>query len=261
MQTGREAGTGAAAVPAPAQQKERPAMIIEAARLGGSNLLLPASRSVLFKSLGLTILLLIGLWFGLGELFSIMAMPWLENLLPGLPDWAGWAGTIAAIIAGVGLALVLALFIAPVTAVMAGLFLDDIAEVIETRDYPGDTPGQAMPLGQSIKQSLGFLLVVGLGNILALLLLLVPGVNLAAFFLVNGYLLGREYFEFAAMRFMSPADAKRLRARNSTTIFLAGLIIAAFLSVPLLNLLTPMFAAGMMVHLHKMIAAKPVGGR
>ncbi|MDP3523068.1 MAG: cysteine biosynthesis protein CysZ, partial [Hoeflea sp.] len=70
---------------------------------------------------------------------------------------------------------------------------------------------------------------------------------------------GREYFEFAAMRFMSPAEAKQLRARNSTTIFLAGLIIAAFLSVPLLNLLTPMFAAGMMVHLHKMIALRNAG--
>jgi len=236
-------------------------MIIEAARLGGSNLFSTASRSVLFKSLGLTILLLVGLWFGLGELFSLTAMPWLENLLPGLPDWAGWAGTIAAIIAGIGLALVLALFVAPVTAVMAGLFIDDIAEVIETRDYPGETPGTAMPLGQSIRQSLGFLLVVALGNLLALILLLVPGINLAAFFLVNGYLLGREYFEFAAMRFMSPADAKRLRARNSTTIFFAGLIIAAFLSVAVLNLLTPMFAAGMMVHLHKMVAAKAGGVR
>ena len=236
-------------------------MIIEAARLSGSNLFSPASRSVLLKSLGLTILLLAGLWFGLGELFSVMAMPWLENLLPGLPDWAGWAGTLAAIIAGVGLALVLALFIAPVTAAMAGLYLDDIAEVIETRDYPDETPGRAMPLGQSIRQSLGFLLVVGIGNLLALILLIIPGINLAAFFLVNGYLLGREYFEFAAMRFMSPADAKRLRSRNSTTIFFAGLIIAAFLSVPLLNLLTPMFAAGMMVHLHKMIAQKAAASR
>lgn len=236
-------------------------MIIEAARLSGANLFSSASRSVLFKSLGLTILLLAGLWFGLGEAFSMMAMPWLDALLPGLPDWAGWAGTIAAIIAGVGLALVLALFVAPVTAAMAGLYLDDIAEVIETRDYPGEAPGQAMPLGQSIRQSLGFLLVVGLGNLLALMLLIVPGVNLAAFFLVNGYLLGREYFEFAAMRFMSPAEAKRLRSRNSTTIFFAGLIIAAFLSVPLLNLLTPMFAAGMMVHLHKMIAQKALGSR
>ena len=236
-------------------------MIIEAARLGASNLFSPASRTVLFKSLGLTILLLAGLWFGLSELFSTMAMPWLEAFLPGLPDWAGWAGTVAAIIAGVGLALVLALFVAPVTAAMAGLFLDDIADVIEIRDYPEDVPGTAMPLGQSIRQSLGFLLLVGLGNLLALILLLVPGVNLIAFFVINGYLLGREYFEFAAMRFMSPADAKRLRSRNGPTIFFAGLIIAGFLSVPLLNLLTPMFAAGMMVHLYKMIARKALGVR
>jgi CysZ protein len=186
------------------QKKEQHAMIIEAARLAGSNLLSaritigavqiawpddPAADRAVVRS-----------WRDLCRHGDAVA----RLLLPGLPDWAGWAGTIAAIIAGVGLALVLALFIAPVTAVMAGLFLDEIAEVIETRDYPGETPGRPMPLGQSIKQSLGFLLVVGLGNIVALLLLLVPGINLAAFFLVNGYLLGREYFEFAAMRFMSP---------------------------------------------------------
>ena len=33
-------------------------------------------------------------------------------------------------------------------------------------------------------------------------------------------------------------------------------VIAAFLAVPLLNFLTPLFAAAMMVHLHKMIAAR-----
>ena len=223
-------------------------MIIEAARLGASNLFAPASRSVLLKSLGLTILLLAGLWFGLGELFSMMAMPWLENLLPGLPDWAGWAGTIAAIIAGVGLALVLALFVAPVTAVMAGLFLDDIAEVIEIRDYPNETPGRPMPLAQSIRQSLGFLLVVALGNLLALILLLVPGINLAAFFLVNGYLLGREYFESVAVRRMSAPEAVALRRRRRGTVWLHGMVIAFLSTVPFLNLLGPILATATMVH-------------
>ena len=100
-----------------------------------------------------------------------------------------------------------------------------------------------------------FLAVVILGNIVALFLLLVPGVNIAAFFLVNGYLLGREYFEFAAMRFREEAEAKALRRRNFGTVFLAGLVIAAFLAVPILNLLTPLFAAALMVHLHKMVSA------
>src|SRR5690606_42140482 len=98
--------------------------------------------------------------------------------------------------------------------------------------------------------------IVILGNLLALVLLLVPGVNIAAFFLVNGYLLGREFFEFAAMRLLPEAEAKALRRRNAGTIFLAGLVVAAFLAVPLLNLLTPLFAAAMMVHLHKMVAGR-----
>jgi CysZ protein len=44
-------------------------------------------------------------------------------------------------------------------------------------------------------------------------------------------------------------------------VFLAGLVVAAFLAVPLLNLLTPLFAAAMMVHLHKMIVARDGGSQ
>ncbi|RVB30497.1 sulfate transporter family protein, partial [Mesorhizobium sp. M7A.F.Ca.CA.001.07.2.1] len=151
-----------------------------------------------------------------------------------------------------------ALLIAPVTAVVAGLFLDDIAEVVERTDYPGDPTGRAMPALRSLVLSARFLGVVILGNIVALLLLLVPGVNIAAFFIVNGYLLGREFFEFAAMRFRGEEEARALRRHYAGTVFLAGLLIAAFLAVPLLNLLTPLFAAAVMVHLHKAISVREV---
>jgi CysZ protein len=104
--------------------------------------------------------------------------------------------------------------------------------------------------------ALKFFGVVILGNMVALMLLLVPGINIAAFFLVNGYLLGREFFEFAAMRFRTEAEAKALRSAYGGTVFLAGLVIAGFLAIPLLNLLTPLFAAAMMVHLHKAITAR-----
>ena len=91
------------------------------------------------------------------------------------------------------------------------------------------------------------------------MLLLVPGVNIAAFFLVNGYLLGREYFEFAAMRYRSEDEAKAIRSRHGGTVFVAGLLIAGFLAIPIVNLLTPLFAAALMVHLHQRIAAKTGG--
>jgi len=231
-------------------------MIIEAARMGAANLLIPASRSALWKSLGITLLIIAGIWFGLGSAFESIAMPLLDQFIPGLPGWAGWLGTVAAIVAGLGLALVLGMLIAPITAIVAGLFLDDVAEVIEKTDYPEDQPGRAMPLGDAILQSAKFMLVVIAGNVVALFMLLIPGVNIAAFFIVNGYLLGREYFEFAAMRHHPPKEARAIRSRNGLNVFLAGLVIAAFLSVPILNLLTPMFAAGMMVHLYKMTARR-----
>jgi CysZ protein len=228
-------------------------VILDAARAAAGNLFSPEFRSVFLKTLGLTLLALVALWFGIESLLEWLAWPWLHTLLPGLPSWAGWLGGI---IAGIVLAMGLALLIAPVTAIVAGLFLDDIAEVVERTGYPGDPPGRALPALQSLVLAIKFFGVVILGNILALLLLLVPGINIAAFFIVNGYLLGREFFEFAAMRFRPEAEAKALRRKHAGTVFLAGLVIAALLAVPLLNLLTPLFAAALMVHLHKAVSMR-----
>lgn len=233
-------------------------MILEAALKALKRLPTPEFRSVLWKTLGLTLLLLIGLWVTIRQLFFTFAWPWMEQILPGMPQWAGWLGIVAAIVAGLGLALVLALMIAPVTALVAGIFLDDVADVVEREDYPGEPKGTALPLGRSVVTSLKFLGVVILGNIIALFLLFIPGVNLIAFFVINAYLLGREFFEFAAMRYRSEADAKALRSQYSVTVFAAGLLIAGFLAIPVVNLLTPLFAAAMMIHLHKAISAKEI---
>lgn len=234
-------------------------MIIEAARLAASNLFVPETRSAFWKVLGLTLLVLVALWFAIRETFIAYAVPWITGFFPEMPEWAGWLAFVFGILASLGLALALALLLSSVTAIIAGLFLDDVAEVIEKRDYPDDPPGKAMPLLDAIVSSLKFFGVVVLGNIVALFLLFIPGVNIVAFFLVNGYLLGREFFEFAAMRFRSPAEARLFRAKHSGTVFMGGLVIAAFLAVPILNLLTPLFAASLMVHLHKMLSRRDAG--
>lgn len=233
-------------------------MILQSATHALSRLFTPEYRAVFWKTIGLAALALVGLWFGLKEVFDWLALPWLDGLLPDAAAWSGWVSLGAGILAGLGIAVGLAFLIAPVTALIAGLFLDDVAELVERSDFPADPPGRALPIAQAMVQSLKFLGLVLVGNLVALALLLVPLVNVAAFFLVNGYLIGREYFEFAAMRHLPEPEAKALRRRHSGTVFLAGLVIAGFLAIPFLNLATPLFAAAFMVHLFKRLQPPPL---
>lgn len=220
-------------------------MIIESARKAANGLLESRSRSVVLKSAGLTVLLFFGLWLGLQSIVTGFVDPLLQS-------WA-WITTALLWFLGAGIVVGAGFLLAPVTAIFAGLFLDEIAEHVESENYPEDKPGTAMAFGPSIFLAIKFGLFVVLANILALLLVWVAGFGVIVFFLLNGYLLGREYFQFAAMRFRSEREAEVLRKTFSFEIIGAGLIIAAFMSVPILNLFTPVFAASMMVHLHKAV--------
>ena len=223
--------------------------MISDARLALAEIFSPPFRSVLWKSLGLTIAILLIVWLALQALLTwaidIGSYPWIE--------------TVIGIAAGVGVLIGLAFLVAPVTALVAGLFTDEIAAVVERTHYPDDRPGSDLPITEAVADSLLFAGVVILVNLVALALLLVPGVNLIAFLAGNGYLLGREYFEAAARRFRSREGARQLRRDNAGSVFIGGLIIALFLSVPLLNLLTPLFAMALMTHAHKRVSrATPV---
>ncbi|MFN3129536.1 sulfate transporter family protein [Roseibium sp.] len=204
-------------------------------------------RAVFWKMLGFTLAVLVVIWIALqGLVAGFVALPY------------AWLETALSVLTGIGAIFALGFLIAPISALFAGLFQDEIADIVEARDYPGERPGEALPLSKSIPQTIKFTGVVILGNLFALVLLLVPGVNLVAFFLVNGYLLGREFFEFAAMRFMPPAEARAFRKARGGTVFLGGLVIAGLLAVPILNLVTPIFATLFMMHLYKRLASKAV---
>lgn len=234
-------------------------MIFEAASASFQNMFAPTSRALFFKIIGMTLLVLLALWASFQGIISEYFLPFLSDMSPELPGWLSWLSFLSVlfiIFAAIGSALGLALLIAPISAVISGFFIDQIADDIEQKHFPSDPPGKPLPSLQALSHSIKFLFIVLIGNLVALMLLFVPGVNLIAFFLVNGYLLGREYFEFAALRHHDAVDAKRMRSRHSTQIFFAGLVIAGFLSIPILNLLTPFFAAGLMVFLHKMLLQK-----
>jgi CysZ protein len=56
------------------------------------------------------------------------------------------------------------------------------------------------------------------------------------------------------MRHRAPSEAVALRRRHSRQDYLAGVIISGLVAVPVLNLLTPLFATAFMTRLHKRLA-------
>lgn len=207
----------------------------------------PPFRAVLIKSLALTLAILIIAWFGLDRL-----------LVSFVGFGPSWLSTILAILAGLGLFVGLAFLVAPITSLTAGFFLDEIALVVEREINPSGPLGQPVPFRAAALYALRFAGLSILVNLLALALLLAPGVNVFAFLAANGYLLGREYFELAAMRYRSFEEARAMRRHFGVQVFAAGLITAGFVAVPVLNLCTPLFATAFMTRLHKRLAS---GGR
>ena len=45
-----------------------------------------------------------------------------------------------------------------------------------------------------------------------------------------------------------------IKEANSVYLFLAGMFVAAFVSIPLINLATPIFGMAFMVHVHKKLS-------
>ena len=144
-----------------------------------------------------------------------------------------------------------------VTGLLASFFADDIAERSGApRTIPATRPATRCRSRARVSRASRPRCWRSLVYLVALPFLLLAGFGAVIFFLATAFLLGREYFELAAMRFRPPAEAKQLRKANQSTVFLAGLFIAAFVSIPILNLATPLFGTAFMVHMHKRLSGR-----
>ena len=209
----------------------------------------PPFRRVMLISLALTLAILVA--FGAGLQWALAALPEFGPDLAG-----GWVDAILEFVARFLAVIVLIPLVHPVVSLVAGLFLENIAARVEAEDYPADPPGRDQPFWQSLLVAVRFTLVLIVVNLLALPFYLLPVVNVALFWVVNGYLLGREYFELVALRHLPEAEVEALRKRHRSRIFLAGVAVALFTTVPLLNLLAPLFGTALMVHTYKGLAAR-----
>ncbi|MGL5012323.1 MAG: EI24 domain-containing protein, partial [Paracoccaceae bacterium] len=118
------------------------------------------------------------------------------------------------------------------------------------------------PMIDTIIGSLNFFGLVMFINIIALIAYAFAGPFApVAFWVLNGYLLGREYFGLAAERRLPRTEARSLRRANAGRVWLAGILMAAPLSIPLVNLLIPVLGAATFTHLfHRLARATPRQG-
>lgn len=224
--------------------------MLDAALAAAGEIFSPPFRNALWKTLALTIALLALIWAAVEKLLvaallHAMSTPWLSAAL--------------SIVSGVGLFVGLAFLVTPVSFLVAGLFFDDLAAHVENELDP-DWAGRAMRPADALWVAVEFSAVALAANLVALLLLLAPGLNAITFFGANAYLFGRGYFELATLRHVSRPEAARLRRANELTLFTAGLIMAAMLAIPFVNLLTPLFATAFMVRVAASIMRKKVAG-
>jgi CysZ protein len=232
--------------------------MIDAAVKALSQMFTQPLRRVLLKSIGLALLLIVLIGIGLQRVLGALAesgASWAEQT-SGMAPHAVWAtlAWILSIMAGLGI-ITGALFLMPaVTAFVGSFFVDEIAEAVEREHYPAEPAGRALPLFRALIEGIKFAALALVVYLCAVPFMLLAGLGFIILFLANAYLLGREYFELAAMRFRSPAEAKAMRKVHAGYIFLAGMVVAVFVSIPIVNLATPIFAMAFMVHMHKKIS-------
>jgi len=232
--------------------------MLDAAAQALSQMLSPPFRAVLLKSIGLALILIIIIGIGLHDLLAWLAGAgegFAENALgPNAHGPLAVLAFILTIAASLGIVLGSIFLMPAVTALVASFFVDDIARAVERSRYPGEPEGKPLPLTRAAIEGVRTALLAIVVYLVALPFLLFAGFGAVIFFFCTAYILGREYFELAAMRYRPVAEARALRKRHQGTVFVAGLFIAAFVSIPIVNLATPLFGMAFMVHIHKRLS-------
>lgn len=150
-----------------------------------------------------------------------------------LTDWGFGLFSVAA-----------AWFLFPIFLPLIISFFDTaIAEVIEKNEYPGLKTAEP-PFWPTLQHDILFTLKALGINLIALPFYFIPGV----YYAVNGYLLGTEFFNVIAGRYVSPEQAQALRSRHRWSIILCGASIAFAATVPFINLIAPIWGVALMVH-------------
>lgn len=206
--------------------------------LAVSDVFTPAGRRALFLSLGGTVALLAVLWVGAAALLTLVhASPF-----HGLNIVIDVLGSLAALFVAWLLFPSLSIFV-------LGIFLDPFVTAVEHIRYPQLPPARRIGVSELMRSSLQLAIVAVVLNLVLLPVYFVPVVNVAAYYAINGYIVGRTYFEAIALRRIGLRDVRAIWRGNRAYFSMAGAIIAFLLTLPFLDLIAPLIGAAVMLHL------------
>ncbi|MBO6783153.1 MAG: EI24 domain-containing protein [Alphaproteobacteria bacterium] len=205
----------------------------------------PRFRSVLWQTVFLSLVTAILLW-------TVISWLLFSTEVVGDLPWVGGAVEVFADVFGSVAAFALMILLLPAfLGLYASFYIETICRAVEARHYSALPPPREQGITEAIWVGIKFgLLLIALNLLLLPLLLLGPLYFIAAWG-VNGYLLGREYLEMVGFRRMSPAELREFRLRHRSTVYFAGLVFAFIATVPILNLLLPLFGTAMMLHVYE----------
>ena len=205
----------------------------------------PQFRKVAWLTLGVSIATSIALFGAVSAV--LLAIPKFEMR---------WLELIANAAIALG-APVLAWVLFPiVVSVVATLWFERAARAVEARHYPGLPPARTLTLAEQVIPPLRLALFGIVLNLIALTIFWVIPVYVFVFYGLNGYLVGREYFELVALRRMPWREARELHRRHRVSVLIAGVAIAGMLSIPLVNWITPVIAVAFMLHIFERLRRK-----
>lgn len=211
----------------------------------------PRFRKVFYLGVGLTFALLVAVYAAfllfLSWLFGDEVIIPLVGEITWLNDLLSWSSFFVMVLLSTFLMI-------PVASAITSLFLEEVAQAVEDEHYPNLPNVPRFGVWMAIRDSVNFLGLIIIANTLALVLyVFFPPFAPIIFWVLNGYLLGNEYFQLAAMRRVGYANAKVLRKQHRGTIWLAGTFMAIPLSVPILNLIIPILGAATFTHIYHRI--------
>lgn len=212
----------------------------------------PRFLRVLGLGIALTVALLVACYAGLLALVDVFDPGPLTLPVIGPVTWIGdllgWGSLFLMLFFSMVLMV-------PVASAITSLFLDDVAQAVEDVYYPALPPVSRVSFAEGLRDTLAFLALLIGANLAALgLYVWLPFASPFIFYGMNGFLLGREYFQIAAMRREGRAGARAMRARYRAEIWVAGCLMAVPLSIPLVNLLIPLLGAATFTHLYHRLA-------